>query len=760
MKVSRWSKKVNGMTVDSSLEDMKMYQSEKKKILACGHIYYSNRIKYLYDATKDIEGTELIILCENGDITYSRMERDQIPYLSSNEKRKIKFFIVPDIFIKDSFHEFQNVDVNWKRRLHIYTTAYLREAAKNLKKRHWNMGKGYPENFVYEAERYINGMLDVLNPEIVIIWNQFHAFHHIMGAICKRRGIQIIYYEFGSLPGTYALERLGQMGESYPAQYSQEFKNLPVTKEELQQAEKVWEFLKTSKLNRKEQPVNDDLNILKKRLKPGRPIIFFAGQNDYEAGICPYTSNTKKNHSPIFESSDEAAIELASICKKNDWNFVYKRHPLVSKFVPIEKISVKMPDNILMFDNLDISTIIETADVTVTILSQVGYVSTILKRPTIMLGYMQLKGKGCTYEVFEKRNVESTIRQALQEGFTKDQESAFIKHIAQLNKYYLFNDPCVEREIYYGQDIEQCTKFFLECLNEAAVKKYENNEVCTQRKVLKNIRAVLKGRSIWRSIYDSRPIDLGIDRIIIIPEENRKTQYYAMLYLDKFLERVEKKNAIIITDSQLVCDTIGLFTKRMKYVTKISKKNMDALLKYQIVFGNVEIATIASLERYTGRLCEGLFGKEEISTEELMAVGVYDLSYFYHDQNKRVNDIGNIYLQLYFPEIFGGKMNRKIDMSQRVRLKKEMVSKRGIINFIISDNIAHLSLYLNKVGKCKNEVGIVIPREYAPEKETIVMANSNVGQNYIVIIKNNGEIWFNLHDEKQCAIVLDCTWII
>lgn len=40
------------------------------------------------------------------------------------------------------------------------------------------------------------------------------------------------------------------------------------------------------------------------------------GQNDYEAGICPYTKEAKRNHSPIFKNTIEALEKLSLICIK------------------------------------------------------------------------------------------------------------------------------------------------------------------------------------------------------------------------------------------------------------------------------------------------------------------------------------------------------------------------------------------------------------------------------------------------------------
>ena len=46
--------------------------------------------------------------------------------------------------------------------------------------------------------------------------------------------------------------------------------------------------------------------------------------------------------------------------------------------------------------------------------------------------------------------IESTITTALENGFSDTQKMAFRKHIAQLLKYYLYDDNR-EREIRYGK---------------------------------------------------------------------------------------------------------------------------------------------------------------------------------------------------------------------------------------------------------------------------------------------------------------------
>lgn len=744
----------NGITIEASLKEMRNYRSAKQKMLVCGHIYHSNRIPFLYHAIENIENLEMIVLCENGNTNYHDVKQTVYPTMNREQIKKIRFFIVPDMFIKDYFHEFLKLPASLPMKINILSKYFLREAVKNLKKRHWNMGKGYAETFACEAEYYINEMLDILKPDIVVIWNQFHAFHHILEGICRKRKIKCVYFEFGVLPGTYALETMGQMGESYPAKHYKEFMELTVNENELLKAGEIWDYLETSKLNRKEQPVNDELDILKMKLDDKRPTVFYAGQNDFESGLYPYTRNTKKNHSPIFGSSDEAAVYIAKICYKNKWNFIYKRHPLVSKFMK----KSRLPENVLLFDQVDISQVIELADVTLTILSQVGYVATILKKPTVMLGYMQLRGKGCTYEAFCKRDIEITIKQALQNGFTKEQERAFLVHIAQLNRYYLFNDPFVERNIYYGQEQKACETFFRQALEQKALEKnreYKKYGIC---QLTVDLLKAVKGRFLWRKIYDSGQIDLGKEHIIVIPEEEIIEMYYGMLYIENYLKQISKSNCTIITDSRIICDTIPLFTKKAKRIVYITHEKMNALLKYYAVFGEQKIATVVSLERLTGRLSKGLINKEGITVEELVAVGIYDLSYLFLVQNFRKRDLEKSYLEMYFPMIDG--RGSVMDLSDMIQFEKDMLTKRGISRLTVHENLANLSIYANRVSGRLNAVGLRIPSGYAPAKDIVTTAHSPCGKVYIVIVKNNGEVWFNFSDEKkESVIVLNTTWI-
>ena len=314
----------------------------------------------------------------------------------------------------------------------VHKTDYLKEAAENLRMGYPDMVENYEYIVCYYAELIIHRIAECLKPSLVIVWNAFYAFHFVIRNICRELEIPVKYMEFGNIPGTIIVEEIGQMGESWPARYPQKFMKIPVSDEDYDKAEHLIEDLRIRKLNRNVQPDNDLLVMVRKKLKEERPVIFYAGQNDNACGMQPYTENAKEFHSPVFKSSDEAAVYLAHLCKKNNWNYIYKPHPMMMKCCnPAE-----LPENTILVDHVNINDLIDMSDVVVTILSTVSYIALIRGKPVVMLGYTQLKEKECVYEAFSKKLIVNKLREALKNENANLLKRNFITHIAQMEKYY------------------------------------------------------------------------------------------------------------------------------------------------------------------------------------------------------------------------------------------------------------------------------------------------------------------------------------
>ena len=215
------------------------------------------------------------------------------------------------------------------------------------------------------------------------------------------------------------------------------------------------DYLRESQLNRNAKNTStDEYDKLVTALIPGKPVVMLAGQSDFDSGLLPYDDAAKANHSPMFADSVEAARHLAEVAKEMDFNFIFKPHPAMAAAMRARK----WPRNLHLVTNTDINKIIDLSDLVVTIVSQTGYMSTIRRKATLTLGYNQLRGKGVTYEAFEKDAIPGAIAEALANGQTEAQRQAFIRHAAQMLRYNLYDD-MTDRPLRFGQTAAEAAEF-------------------------------------------------------------------------------------------------------------------------------------------------------------------------------------------------------------------------------------------------------------------------------------------------------------
>lgn len=291
------------------------------------------------------------------------------------------------------------------------------------------------KNCVQTAYLFTLMVIRMLRPNLVMIWNAFHPLSQAAEAASRLSDVPVGYAEFGVLPGSMNVDFTGQMGESSVAQNGAAFNALPVEPEDMDNARLALDLFYETGLNRRKQPDygDRDLKARVQGMAAGRPVVFFAGHNDLASGMFPYGEHARKYHSPIFSSSGEGARALMDIAKENGWFLLYKPHPFYQK-----DGSEETPAHVLRVGDVNINECVDIADVTCTILSQVSYVARIRKKPTVMLGYNQMRDKGIAYEARSIEAIAPAIASALEKGITAKQEEAWVEHTARLLRYYLY----------------------------------------------------------------------------------------------------------------------------------------------------------------------------------------------------------------------------------------------------------------------------------------------------------------------------------
>lgn len=367
----------------------------------------------------------------------------------TKERIKFPFICTPHLLAKEIFLIGMPIQVTEDMIKLSKEKAYVKEAILNMEGKYRGLGKGYAMAWSYYAYQYIIKLLEKLQPQKVVLWNEFYAFHHIFQGICIERQIPIEYIEFGCIPGTICIEAGGQQGESLVSVQYNDFQEKEVTSKEIAEAKKVLRYLKKTGMNRNPQP---EIKLTKNMLiswKSGRKTILYMGQNDYESGMYPYSCKTEKFHSPVFQSTLEGLEYLNLLAIEQGWNLIFKPHPII---LSLEYEEYNRIQDINMVTEVNLNKLIDKVDLVITILSQGAYVSLIRKKPVLMLGYTQLRGKQCTYEAFHKSEIKEKIQEALRYGYTRVQKRMFQKHTAQLLKYYLYDDG-TPRNLRWGKSL-------------------------------------------------------------------------------------------------------------------------------------------------------------------------------------------------------------------------------------------------------------------------------------------------------------------
>ncbi len=357
--------------------------------------------------------------------------------------------ILPEFFERNKYIPELDIKVTDDQKKLIYSSPLLNGDVEMLIKYLPNVKRSFIEYFVLKSYEYLTQVFKILKPKLIITWNEYQGLHRIVNCVAKELNMTVNYMETGQIPGTFFVTAGGQTGKSFPAKNYEEFLKLEITQDEIKNAQEVYKFLQSSKLNRYKQPENNVINNFKMNLNPKHPVILYTGELDYEAGLFPYDDVVKNFESPFIKSSNEAAKILGELALKNNWEIIYKIHPLMFGCeIP------EMPKSVHIVKACNINDLVDYADLTITILSSTGYIALIREKPLIMLGYTSLRGKGCCYEAFNFESLEAVIKNALENKMTDEMKINFIKHIAQMNKYFLYDDN-LPRKIRYGKRPEE-----------------------------------------------------------------------------------------------------------------------------------------------------------------------------------------------------------------------------------------------------------------------------------------------------------------
>lgn len=145
-----------------------------------------------------------------------------------------------------------------------------------------------------------------------------------------------------------------------------------------------------------------------------------------------------------------------------------------------------------------------------------------------------------------------------------------------------------------------------------------------KRELKKSKREVKKGWFLWSLLMKTHK-EIQNTAVILMPSKNDAYNYYAMLYVNQYLNKIERENAVILTHDKRVIRDAKNFSPNITSVIPWSRKKAKLLMKYASLYEFDNRLCIASLEEPYGRNGERLVDVKGITQEEIFAIGVYRL---------------------------------------------------------------------------------------------------------------------------------------
>ncbi|MEO1641706.1 MAG: hypothetical protein AAFR74_00115 [Pseudomonadota bacterium] len=298
-------------------------------------------------------------------------------------------------------------------------------------------------------ERKFNAFLstmDEFQPSHVYLWNAFNSFHRVLRGWLEAKGIPTAFFHDGVIPGSLAFDFDGEMGESWVAREPQRLLDVPVSEAEMAKARAHLTWLIENNINRHPQKPGVDLEFaLEEAGDLDKPLIVYAGQNDWHAGISP-DGPRRPLHSPLYKSSFEAVADLDKAAGEMGAFVLYKPHP--NDRDPYLFLRGGKFKNTLILQACDLNECLERAAVIVTIASQTCYVAAMRGKPVVMLGRNQFSGKGMGVDVSDRATLRAGLERAIQDHDAEQQFEAFARHLAQLDKTYLYDFQTLDDEYF------------------------------------------------------------------------------------------------------------------------------------------------------------------------------------------------------------------------------------------------------------------------------------------------------------------------
>src|SRR5665213_660577 len=251
---------------------------------------------------------------------------------------------------------------------------------------------------LFVCRHIMASLLKTLDPGYVLTWDSTCPLAIITQDLCQKGGWPVQTLERGLLPETLMIESRGIQAFSDLRTHwmAQE---IPESAYDAAAFERIRSFYLDRKPQKYDQPsFSGGGHQLREELGLGdKKAVVFLGQYD-PCGFAPPDSQMRRNHSPIFRSTEDTLMSLWPALKYHrETALVFKAHPLDGN-----PYTQAREEGVHIVKNVNVHALIDLADVVVAQFTTLQFEAALYDKPVVLAARSAWWGRGATYEVHQR----------------------------------------------------------------------------------------------------------------------------------------------------------------------------------------------------------------------------------------------------------------------------------------------------------------------------------------------------------------------
>ena len=456
--------------------------------------------------------------------------------------------------------------------------GFNRKILKDLSDYDRSVGsKWIPNPNLTEKEFYVHQSLMILKgynfiwqnfkPHLAITWNGVTLFQKALAFLAHNYDVPVLFFERGLLPQTLYVDTEGVNYKSSIAGDKWFKYKIPYPHDDkIKKVKKYCQKLRKDKRSIVNIGESTQPEELRKRLKidDKSKIVLIPLQIEKDSNILYF--------SPYYSNMPEIIKDIQrAINQFNNIHLIVKPHPEDSN--RLNELRSLTTNTTHILDDVKLYSLLELADLVITVNSTVGLEALVFRKPVIVLGKAMYSEKGFTYDLLDRRVLPKLI------------EVAFKKHTFNEKEFYRFLVHLLENKLFSldtDQDSWNSRKSIVN--NLVAIMKEQNPEnVTITTKLIDKLYENFRLRKIFdkKNILILGSLDEGLETILHEPQKKITKLFNikeTLRQLNKILT-IKNRPDLVITSSPLSLKRFILF--------KFIRSDMKVLLSanhFKILF--------------------------------------------------------------------------------------------------------------------------------------------------------------------------------